>query len=151
MVTAAVSGAAQQAGVTSGQSRSVSEYSDAPEEVVARLRVICATLPETREEKAWAGTRWMVRQRNFAQVLGVDGPDGHHVVLTFRSQGPELEVLQRMGHPFFRVGWGRGVMGMVLDRTTDWAEVAEVLTESFCMLAPKKLVALVDRPEPDDG
>ena len=30
--------------------------------------------------------------------------------------------------------------------TTDWAEVAELLTESYCVLAPKKLVALVDRP-----
>lgn len=131
------------------------EYSDAPDDVVARLRAICATLPETREEKAWAGTRWMVRQRNFAHVLGVDRADRHHVVLTFRSQGPELEVLQRVGHPFFTVGWGRGVMGMVLDEATDWDEVGEVLTESFCMLAPKKLVALVDRPEPgedlDDG
>ena len=37
-------------------------------------------------------------------------------------------------------------MGMHLDDTTDWDEVAEVLTESFCLLAPKKLVARVDRP-----
>jgi hypothetical protein len=127
----------------------VSEYSDAPDHIVARLRSACEHLPEIHEQKAWAGTRFMIRQRNFAQVLGVDRPDGHDVVLTFRSQGPELEVLQRMGHPFFRVGWGRGVMGMVLDDDTDWDEVSELMTESFCMLAPKKLVALVDRPEPD--
>ena len=127
----------------------MSDYSDPPDAVVARVRSACEHLPEIHEQKAWAGTRWMVRQRNFAQVLGVDRDDALHVVLTFRSEGPELEVLQRMGHPFFRVGWGRGVVGMVLDDDTDWDDVSELLTESFCMLAPKKLVALVDRPDAD--
>jgi hypothetical protein len=128
----------------------VSDYSDPPDAVVALVRSACEHLPEIHEQKAWAGTRWMVRQRNFAQILGVDREDAFRIVLTFRSQGPELEVLQRMGHPFFRVGWGRDVMGMVLDDDTDWDEVSELLTESFCMLAPKKLVALVDRPGADD-
>lgn len=128
----------------------MSDYSDPPDEVIALVRSACEHLPEIREEKAWAGTRWMVRQRNFAHVLGVDRDDRSFVALTFRSQGPELEVLERMGHPFFRVGWGRGVMGMILDDDTDWDEVSELLTESFCMLAPKKLSALVDRPAGDD-
>ena len=34
----------------------------------------------------------------------------------------------------------------VLDADTDWSEVAELVTESYCALAPKKLVALVHRP-----
>jgi hypothetical protein len=55
-----------------------------------------------------------------------------------------------MGHPFFRPGWGTNVMGMVLDEATSWDEVAELLTESYCIMAPKKLVALVDRP-PGEG
>lgn len=42
--------------------------------------------------------------------------------------------------------WVRDVAGMVLDDRVDWEEVAELLTESYCVLAPKKLVALVDRP-----
>jgi hypothetical protein len=36
---------------------------------------------------------------------------------------------------------------MVLDGETDWDEVQEIVTESYCVLAPKKLVALVERPE----
>ena len=35
---------------------------------------------------------------------------------------------------------------MVLDTHTDWTEVAELLTESFRVQAPKRLVRLVDRP-----
>jgi hypothetical protein len=44
------------------------------------------------------------------------------------------------------LGWGRDAVGMVLDDDTDWDEVGELVTDSFCVMAPKKLVALVDRP-----
>jgi hypothetical protein len=39
-------------------------------------------------------------------------------------------------------------MGLTLDAATDWDEVAELVVESYCVLAPRKLVALVDRPDP---
>ena len=68
------------------------------------------------------------------------------VVLSFRSAGYELEVLRNAGHPFFVLGWGDAI-GMELDADTDWDEVRELLTESFCVLAPRKLIALVDRPD----
>jgi hypothetical protein len=71
--------------------------------------------------------------------------------MTFRASGPELDVLRSAGHPFFRPGWGTNVVGMVLEDDVDWTEVAELLTESYCVLAPKKLVALIDRPAPDDA
>jgi hypothetical protein len=35
---------------------------------------------------------------------------------------------------------------MLLAEGTDWAEVAELLTESFRIQAPKMLARLVDRP-----
>jgi hypothetical protein len=40
---------------------------------------------------------------------------------------------------------------MVLTDDTDWDEVAELMIESYCVLAPKKLIALVDRPPTDDA
>ncbi|HEY8546264.1 MAG TPA: MmcQ/YjbR family DNA-binding protein [Acidimicrobiales bacterium] len=143
----------------------MSDYADAPAEIVDRLRPICLALPEAHEEKAWAGTRWCIRKRNFAHVMGVEaerpkvvaenagvaGRDGLTVILTFRSAGEELDVLRATGHPFFPTRWNPNVLGMVLDDATDWDEVAELLTESYCLLAPKKLVALVDRPEPVDS
>jgi predicted DNA-binding protein (MmcQ/YjbR family) len=124
---------------------------DVPEDVVARLRAVCLDLPDAYEEPAWAGTRWRVRTRTFAQVLTVsmDEDDGF-VVLSFRSAGEELEALRHAGHPFFVLGWGRDALGMVLDEHTDWDEVRELVTESFCVMAPKKLVALV-HPPPTTG
>lgn len=124
------------------------EYSDVPPEVVEALRGVCKGLPETTEQAAWAGTRWQVRKRTFVHVLAVDSPDGSVMVMTFRSSGDELDALHAAGHPFFRPGWGSNVVGMVIDDAVDWDEVAELVTESYCVLAPKKLVALVDRPPP---
>ncbi len=126
-------------------------------EILARLRAVCLALPETYEEQAWVGTRWRVRRKTFAHVLRVapgEPPvhaaeasvDGPGTVLIFRSQGPELEVLTATGHPFYRPGWGRDVVGMILRADVDWDEVAELLTDSYCVQAPLKLVRRVDRP-----
>jgi len=124
----------------------MTEYSDVSPGDVAELRSACLGLPEVEEQQAWAGTRWRIRRRTFAHVLSVDNAAGPVTVLTFRSSGPELDALTGAGHPFFRPDWGTNVVGMVLDADVDWAEVRELVAESYCILAPKKLVSLVDRP-----
>lgn len=133
------------------------DYADAPAEIVAKLRSICLALPEAYQERAWVGTRWRVRKRTFAHVLTVEpdwprayaraaGPEATSCVLTFRSPASELEALRHAGHPFFKPSWGADVLGMVIEDGVDWTEVGELLTESYCVLAPKKLAGLVDRP-----
>jgi hypothetical protein len=58
--------------------------------------------------------------------------------------------LRRTGRPFFAPPWRGDDVGMLLDGDVDWDEVAELLTESYCLLAPKRLAASVVRP-PDGG
>ena len=67
-------------------------------------------------------------------------------VLTFRATGAELDALRGGGHPYFQPAWGADAVGRVLDPGTRWPEVAELVTESYCVVAPKKLVAQLDRP-----
>jgi hypothetical protein len=135
------------------------EHADVPREIVAELRSVCLGLPEVYEEPAWVGTRWRIRKQTFAHVLTIDagwppayaraaGSNGPITVVTFRSSGRELEALGHAGHPFFRPVWFPDIVGMVLDAGVDWDEVGELLTESYCILAPKKLGELVDRPGP---
>lgn len=83
-------------------------YTDGvPDDVEIWLRERCLALPKAYEERAWVGTRWMVRKRTFAHVLGVEVGDATPlVVLSFRSVGEELEVLRHAGHPLFVLGWG---------------------------------------------
>ena len=136
---------------------SVTGPGDVPPEILDRLRPVCLGLPETYEEPAWVGMRWRIRNRTFAHVLTVDpdhqaayaraaATDEPVCVLTFRSTGDEIAGLIGSGPPFYKPGWGEDVVGMVLDDGVDWDEVAELLTESYCVLAPKKLAAQVDRP-----
>jgi hypothetical protein len=134
----------------------VSEPGDVAPEILERLRPICRGLPETVEELAWIGLRWRIRTRTFAHVYTVD-PRRHRVyartvaslepvcVMTFRSPADDLAGLVATGYPFFKAGWGTDVVAMVLGHDTDWGEVAELVTESYCVLAPKRLAAQARR------
>jgi hypothetical protein len=127
------------------------------DEVLDQLRAICLALPEVCEEEAWVGVRWRIRTRTFAHVLIVDGgwppayaraaqSDGPITVLMFRSSGIERDALRDGGPPFFGVPWRADEVGLVLGDLVDWTEVAELLTDSYCLLAPQKLTELVERP-----
>ncbi|MGH8867494.1 MAG: MmcQ/YjbR family DNA-binding protein [Actinomycetes bacterium] len=129
---------------------------DVPDEIVTRLRSVCLELPEAYEEPAWVGVRWRIRTSTFAHVLRVEsgwppayaravGTDESVVALTFRLPLTELEAVTSVGHPFFRARWGREVAGLLLETGVDWDEVAELLSESYCFLAPAKLAEQVVR------
>jgi hypothetical protein len=136
----------------------MAEHPPVSDGVLTRLRAVCTWLPEVREEAAWVGVRWRVRTKTFAHVLTIAegkpnayaaaaGTDGPACVLTFRSRGPELEVLSHAPKPFFKPVWFDDIVGLVLDDATDWEEVGELVTESYCALAPQALAARVERPD----
>lgn len=138
------------------------ERPEVPEQLVARLRAVCLALPDAYEEQAWVGTRWRIRKKTFAHVLAItdEWPPayareaplvGNANVLTFRSSGQELAALTNAGPPFFKPRWNPQVVGMIVEDDVDWAEIDELLTESYCVLAPKKLAARVRRPGPEAG
>jgi hypothetical protein len=52
--------------------------------------------------------------------------------------------LLSIGHPFFAPRAGRDRIGVLLTDDTDWEEIRELVTESYRVLAPKKLTALLD-------
>ncbi|SBT39143.1 MmcQ/YjbR family DNA-binding protein [Micromonospora auratinigra] len=130
---------------------------DVPPEILDRLRPICRRLPESYEEPAWIGVRWRIRRRTFAHVYSPD-PARHPVharrtvdggpptLMTFRVPGDDLLGLTAEGFPYFRADWGHDVACAVLGTHTDWTEIAELVTDSYCRQAPKFLVARVTPP-----
>ena len=120
----------------------MTDYLDVPTEVVQRVRAACSHLPEVREEQAFAGVRWRIRGSTLAHLVTRQHPQGPMTYVTFHAAGEELDALPAMGDPFYP-GWGAGLIAMVLrtDGTTDWTEVTELLTDSYRLLAPKKLIA----------
>jgi YjbR len=125
-------------------------------EIVARLSTTALALPEAYEEEAWTGIRWRVRTRTFAHVTvsqagfessfrDVTGVTDPTTVLTFRATGEELLALVHTGAPFYKPPWSPTVVGMVIDDHVDWAEVHDLITESFRVCAPQKLAKLLDQ------
>ncbi len=135
----------------------MTDRGDVPDEILDRLRAICLALPETHEETAWVGVRWRIRQRTFAHVL-IARPDHEMAyaraagsteplcLMSFRAPGEEVAALVARGRPFFKPDWSPNVIGMVFEDPVDWREVAELLTDSYCVMAPKRLAAQVTTP-----
>ncbi len=127
---------------------------EVPAPILTRLRKACLALPETREERAWVGSRWCVRRETFAHVLMIaDGwppvyaraaaTDGPVCVLTFQSLGPRVDPETFSRPPYFRPRWRPDIVGRFLAERDDWRDIAKLVTASYCLLAPKKLAAAV--------
>jgi hypothetical protein len=125
-----------------------------PPAVLAKLRTLCLGLPEVVEKVAWVGTRWCVRGKNFSHVLMIDGgwPPayaraagrlGPACVMTFRLPGSKAGQPRFASAPYFRPFWWANIAGVVIEGGIDWGGVEVLIAESYCVLAPKKLAALV--------
>jgi hypothetical protein len=126
-----------------------------PSDIVARLRAVCRALPETREEAAWVGTRWRVRDKTFAHVLMIAGgkpaayaqaarTDGPACVVTFRTLDRQFDPVDFEAPPFFRPVWFPNIVGALLDEATDWDQLAAFLEVSYRVMAPKKLAEMLN-------
>ena len=74
-----------------------------------------------------------------------EGSTGKAVpLLVLRANPEERRALLAVGHPFFPSRAGHDRVVVVLSDDTDWDEIRELVMESYRMLAPKKLSALLD-------
>ncbi|HEX3793697.1 MAG TPA: MmcQ/YjbR family DNA-binding protein [Acidimicrobiales bacterium] len=109
---------------------------------IARIRTIALALPEATERPFGGHTSpaFRVRDKMFA-VISEDT-----IALTLKAPPAEQKILidsdpERFFFPKY-VG-SKGWIGVHLSGggSIDWDEVAELITESYCLIAPKRLVA----------
>jgi hypothetical protein len=120
----------------------VPERPEVPVQWVERLRGLL-DFPECEEQPAWTGVAWRVGSATVAHVFG--GED-QLFRITFRAEPGEVLAFEHLGPPYFRASWGRNIVGLLLDQHTDWEELSELLTDSYCLQAPASLAAQVSRP-----
>ena len=114
------------------------------------LRRICLALPQTSERLSHGEPTWFVRDRK----TFVSYADHHHDDrLGFWCAAPPGVQQALVGeHPgrFFRPPYvgHRGWLGVYLDVTVDWAEVAEIVEDAYRTVAPTALVAELDARSP---
>jgi len=125
---------------------------EVPEDIVERVRAMCLALPEVEVRVDYSLTRtrstaqsFDIRRRSFCLLVAREGATGEPVpLLVLRADPDEREALLSIGRPFFAPRVGRGRIGVLLTDDTDWEEIRELVTESYRVVAPKKLSALLD-------
>jgi predicted DNA-binding protein (MmcQ/YjbR family) len=115
-----------------------------PDKAIERLRKICLALPGAEEKLSHGEPTW------FAKKVFVMLSNHHHDdrLGFWCAQPPGAQEALVAGEPerFFvppYVG-GRGWIGVYLDVAQDWDEIAELVEESYRLVAPKNLVAMLD-------
>ena len=111
---------------------------------IDRLRRLCLALPEATEQEAWGEPTFRVKKRVFAMFAGNHHNDGRIAVWLNAPLGLQEMVVRDDPETYFVPPYCgvRGWIGVILDRIGDDA-LREHLVESYCMVASKKLQALV--------
>jgi len=118
---------------------------------------MCLALPEAHEVEAWAEPTFRVRNKLFAMYAAATNHHGGGRPAVWCKAGPGNQSIMVQANPerFFvppYVG-PSGWIGVWLDGGVDWAELADLLRDSYLLVAPKKLRAQlqdVERPGPPE-
>jgi predicted DNA-binding protein (MmcQ/YjbR family) len=110
---------------------------------IAELRKICLSLPGAKEVETWDQPTFRVNNKMFA--ISTSDTDPEHRV-TVKAPPGEQRILLETGHPFFLPSYvgSKGWIGILLDDDSDWSEVAELVEDSYRLIAPKRLIAELD-------
>ena len=114
---------------------------------LARLRKLCLALPEAHEVEAWGEPTFRVRNKMFATFASAESHHGagRPSVWCKASFGNQAIMVKSDPARYFvppYVG-PSGWIGIYLDESPDWREVSALLEDSYRLVAPKRLVALL--------
>ena len=116
---------------------------------VRRLRAVCAGLPEVEERTGGEHGRHIalvVRKRTFGYFTDDHHGDGRRALIVKVPPGEQSALVASDAERYFVPPYlgPRGWVGFRLDvGAVDWDEAGELLVESYCLCAPKKLAAAV--------
>jgi hypothetical protein len=109
-----------------------------------RVRRICLALPEATEQEAWGEPTFRVRKKLFAMFADNHHRDGRVALWCNAPLGVQEILVRSEPEKYFAPPYvgPKGWIGLVLDRCDD-AEIESNVVQAYCMVAPKKLQALV--------
>jgi predicted DNA-binding protein (MmcQ/YjbR family) len=116
-----------------------------------RLRKLCLALPEAHEVEAWGEPTFRVRNKLFAMYAAPNNHHGGGRPAVWCKAAPGNQALMVRAEParYFvppYVG-PSGWVGIWLDRNPDWSEVRDLLCDSYRLVAPRKLTALLQEAD----
>jgi hypothetical protein len=115
---------------------------------LARLTKICLGLPDSARRDSGSHAAFLVRKRIFAYFLNDHHGDGIVSIACKALPGDNTALTVAQPARFYLPAYigPRGWVALRLDTSkVDWYEVAELVTGSYRLIAPKRLVKLVKR------
>jgi hypothetical protein len=115
-----------------------------------RLTTVCLGLPETACERKGDHASFLVRKKVFAYYLANHHNDGIISVCAKVLPGDNNSLVAGDPARFYLPAYigPRGWVGLRLDTgRIDWDEVAELLTGSYLLTAPKTLASRIKVPD----
>ena len=115
---------------------------------LVRLSEICARLPGSTREYNGQHASFRVRKRTFAYYMDDHQGDGMVVVAFKAPEGMNEGLAESDPDRFVLTAylWHKGWLSLRLDGgEIDWDEVADFVTDSYLMVAPKRLAAQVEQ------
>lgn len=111
------------------------------------LRRLCLALPETTERLSHGEPTWFVRDKKTFVMYANHHHDDRLAFWCAAPDGAQETLIALDPERFFRppyVGHS-GWLGVRLDVPgTDWNQIADIVTDAYRVVAPKKLVELLD-------
>jgi hypothetical protein len=117
------------------------------ERALEQVRGVCLGLPETSERLSHGAPSFFVREKRcFAMVLTDHHGDGRFAIWCAAPEGARAMLVDADPERFFRPPYvgHRGWLGVYLDVPVDWEEIAELVTDAYRTVAPRRLVARLD-------
>ena len=112
-----------------------------------RIRSICLSLPGATERESHGAPAFFAGKQ-FLMLW----PNGHHDhgfphLWCAAPPGVQDELVRSEPDRFFRPPYvgGRGWVGLRLDQTIDWDEIAGICEEAFRTVAPKRSIAELEK------
>jgi predicted DNA-binding protein (MmcQ/YjbR family) len=117
---------------------------------LTRLRKLCLSLPETHEVEAWGEPTFRIKGGKIFAMYAADG--NHHgsgrssVWIKATKDNQELMIRSRPDQ-FFKPPYvgPSGWVGVYLDNSPDWNEVAELLGDGWRAIGGEKAVAKAEK------
>jgi hypothetical protein len=112
-----------------------------------RIRRISLALPEATERLSHGSPSFFVRDKKVF-VMFIERHRHHQPGLAIwckAADGVQAELVDAEPHRFFKPPYvgPSGWIGVRLDVEVDWAEVEAIVTDSYRLIAPKRLSALL--------
>jgi hypothetical protein len=114
-----------------------------------QLRALCLALPETTERLSHGEPTWFVRDKKTFVTYANHHHDDRLGFWCAAPPGVQEALVSSDPSRFFRPPYvgHRGWLGVYLDVSgVDWAEIREIVTDAYRMVAPKRLVQQLEAP-----